>query len=391
MACERDAGVGWAADGSDGEKMTTRYQAGTRISEYLLEAILGGGAFGEVWRARHHVWHDQEVAIKLPTAPEYVRYLQHEGNVVHKLRHPNIVSVLGLDPYADQPYMIMELVRGPDVAALIRDHPKGLPLALARNVLLGMLRAMRAAHAAGVLHRDLKPSNVMLQLGGRAAATATADDVRVTDFGLASGAGADTLRSLAQSVAIGSAGSDLVGTLAYMAPEVRDGQRPHDAKSDLYSIGVILFEMLIGERPAGADSPMVLRGEVPVALDRVFRMLYTRHERRPESADAVLRELNSEPLGAIRPGPAAAMRTEQGAPLPPTPSVPGTVASHLRSVRDQKCPLCSHRNEAGSQFCVKCATQLVTVVRRCPKCEAYPGPLDRYCIFCGAALPAAEA
>ena len=82
-------------------------QEGDRISNYILEARLGAGSFGEVWRARHHVFGDI-VAIKIPTDTQYVRNLQREGVAVHGLQHPNIVRAIDLDPYADPPYYVME-------------------------------------------------------------------------------------------------------------------------------------------------------------------------------------------------------------------------------------------------------------------------------------------
>src|SRR3982751_4938952 len=90
-----------------------------RISEYVLDAKLGGGTFGEVWKARHHVWVDQHVAVKIPTDPMYVRNLQTEGTAVHGLVHPNIVRAMGFDPYADPPYLIMEYVPGASLRTLI--------------------------------------------------------------------------------------------------------------------------------------------------------------------------------------------------------------------------------------------------------------------------------
>src|SRR5256885_15801925 len=90
-----------------------------RISEYLLDAKVGGGTFGEVWRARHHVWHDQLVAIKIPTDMQYVRNLQREGAAIHGLVHPNIVRAMGFDPYADPPYLVMEYVPGSSLRPLI--------------------------------------------------------------------------------------------------------------------------------------------------------------------------------------------------------------------------------------------------------------------------------
>src|SRR3954471_19586365 len=92
---------------------------GQRVGEYVLDAKIGGGTFGEVWRAHHHVWVDQLVAIKIPTDTQYVRALQREGVAIHGLIHPNIVRAMGFDPYADPPYLTMEYVPGASLRALI--------------------------------------------------------------------------------------------------------------------------------------------------------------------------------------------------------------------------------------------------------------------------------
>ena len=356
--------------------MSNRYAAGQRVSEYTLEAPIAAGAFGEVWRARHHLWRDQEVAIKLATSPEFARYLQREGLVVHKLQHPNIVRVIGLDPFADPPYLVMELVRGPSLNTVLNEQRTGLPVDLAVHVLRGVLRATGAAHAAGVLHRDLKPANVMLHLEGRPVALASSDDVRVGDFGLGQGAPDGTM-SIEQSLSL-QRDAKLVGTLAYLAPEVRDGSRPHDARADLYAIGVMMFELLTGERPAGAELPGSVRAHISSALDGVFSRLYARYDRRFTSASEALDQLTI----ATAPRPTATSPASLSRAAPPKPAATTT---RVRSAT--RCPKCGHQGAAGAQFCVMCATQLVVQVRRCPKCNGYPGIDDRYCIHCGAALP----
>ncbi|MCH7719566.1 MAG: protein kinase, partial [Planctomycetes bacterium] len=103
-------------------------KTGDRISNYILEAPVGAGSFGQVWRARHHMF-DEVVAIKIPTDSQYVRNLQREGVAVHGLRHPNIVRAIDLDPYADPPYFIMEYVDGPSLRQALEAHPDGLPIA----------------------------------------------------------------------------------------------------------------------------------------------------------------------------------------------------------------------------------------------------------------------
>src|SRR5580765_9090396 len=111
-----------------------------RVSEYILDTRLGGGTFGEVWRAHHHIWADQLVAIKIPTDPQYVRNLQHEGAAIHGLTHPNIVRAIGFDPYADPPYLVMEYVPGTSLRQFISQRSLGIPDAVAvmRQVLAGL-------------------------------------------------------------------------------------------------------------------------------------------------------------------------------------------------------------------------------------------------------------
>src|SRR5436190_16589625 len=116
-----------------------------RISEYLLDAKVGGGTFGEVWRARHHVWHDQLVAIKIPTDSQYVRNLQREGVAIHGLVHPGIVRALGFDPYHDPPYLIMEYVPGTSLRPLIQQ--RGLSIEQAVEVMRQVLAGLAHAHA----------------------------------------------------------------------------------------------------------------------------------------------------------------------------------------------------------------------------------------------------
>src|SRR5437016_14385123 len=97
-------------------------KAGERISEYILVEPIGAGTFGQVWKAHHHIWKDQWVAIKVPTDTQYVRNLQKEGAAVHGLRHINVVRAIGLDPYADPPYFVMEYVDGASLREVIKAH-----------------------------------------------------------------------------------------------------------------------------------------------------------------------------------------------------------------------------------------------------------------------------
>src|SRR3954466_14314557 len=131
-----------------------------RISEYVLDAELGGGAFGEVWRARHHVWVDQLVAIKIPTDSQFVRALQREGVAIHGLMHPNIVRAMGFDPYADPPYLTMEYVPGTSLRPLVQK--KKLTPADTIAVMRQVLAGLGHAHQQGLVHRDVKPENILV-------------------------------------------------------------------------------------------------------------------------------------------------------------------------------------------------------------------------------------
>lgn len=336
---------------------------GDRINNYLLEERVGMGSFGEVWRARHHVFGDM-VAIKVPTDAEFVRNLQREGVAVHGLRHPNIVRAIDLDPYADPPYLIMEYVDGPSLREVIDKHKNGLPIDATVVILRGVLGALFAAHEAGLIHRDIKPANLLLNHPLESIATVTQRSVKVTDFGLGQ-AGGVTTNSLMQSGSIlTSEGRSIAGTLAYMSPEQKEGG-DIDARSDLYACGIVLFEMLTGGRPHGTDLPSALRPEVPPHLDEVFRRSYTRLERRYPSAQQMLDALEAD-TGPSRGGP----------PIWVPPDA------------EPKCPGCDTAVHRDDQFCIKCGRQLVASVPRCPnaECRAYVHTRDRYCVFCGADL-----
>src|SRR6201746_962607 len=127
--------------------------ANQRVGEYVLDQKVGGGAFGEVWRAHHHVWTDQLVAIKIPTDPQFLRNLQREGVAIHGLVHPNIVRAIGFDPYAQVPYLAMEYVPGNSLRALIQKRNLPIPdaVAIMRQVLMGL----SYAHKANLVHRDV--------------------------------------------------------------------------------------------------------------------------------------------------------------------------------------------------------------------------------------------
>lgn len=340
-------------------------QVGDRINNYLLEEQVGMGTFGQVWRARHHVFNER-VAIKIPTDSRYVRHLQQEGMAIHGLSHPNIVRAIDLDPYADPPYLIMEYVDGLSLKQHIERHGGGLPIDPAVAILYGVLTALDAAHQANVIHRDIKPANILIA-GGPDLEPMLPSRVKVTDFGL--GRRPEGAGSILQSGSLAAEARRVVGTLAYMSPEQRDGA-PLDARSDLYSLGIVLHEMLTGVLPQGSDLPSSIRADVPRWLDRLFERCYTGRDRRFASA-AQMREV----IERYAPAAAAWDRTAgQGSP-------------GLRQAGGRwQCAHCNGQVNPADQFCIHCGRQLVAHVPRCPTCHAYVGRTDNFCILCGTDL-----
>ena len=279
---------------------------GARIGEYVLDAFLGRGGFGEVWSADHHELPDRRVAIKVPHSPDSVAMLRREGKVLATLDHPGIARVLGIDTTHEPPYCVIELIEGGSLADRLESEG---PLApdVARDVIVELLGVLEYAHERGIIHRDIKPENVLVTTEG---------SLRLTDFGFAhslTGVSMQLSTSLAPSVA------SFAGTIAYVAPEVRDGEETIDGRADLYSLGILFFELLTGRRPAGPEVPSELRDELPEWCDRVFRRLCARRDRRFPSAararEAIIHVSASEP-----PPSSSDDAIEDAAPTPPANS-----------------------------------------------------------------------
>jgi serine/threonine protein kinase len=255
------------------------YQSKQRVGEYVLDELAGQSAYAEEWRAHHHMWSDQLAIVKIPTDPEYVNNLRQEGIRVHRLVHPNIICPLGFDPNANPPYLITEYVKGETLRTWI--NGKRLTVTQSVNILRQVLEALQFGHERQVIHGDVRPENILLDASAESNDFARTGSVKVTDFGVGSAATAMlTKEAAAKAQSQGSA-------LAYVAPEQRDGAAP-DVKSDIYAVGVVLFEMLTGERPTGAELPSELNPQVPTWLDDAFRKSYARRERRFDSARAFI-------------------------------------------------------------------------------------------------------
>jgi eukaryotic-like serine/threonine-protein kinase len=257
--------------------------AGTRLGPYEITGPLGSGGMGEVYKARD-MRLDREVAIKvLPasfaTDADRLQRFETEAKATGQLNHPNVVSVYDVGTHEDAPYLVTELLDGQTLRERLASGP--MPLRKALQIGVDVAHGLAAAHARGIVHRDLKPENLFLTRDGR---------VKILDFGLAKAtapasagpaAGASAAATALQPTDPGT----VLGTIGYMSPEQVRGQ-PADARSDLFAVGTILYEMLSGARPFARDSAAdtmaaILNAEppefsrtaapVPPAVDRVIR------------------------------------------------------------------------------------------------------------------------
>jgi len=218
--------------------------SGTRLGTYEIVALIGSGGMGEVYRARD-LKLKRDIAIKvLPETtagdPDRRARFEREAQSIAALSHPNIVTIHSVEEAGGVLFLTMEYVEGKPLSDLIVKG--GLPLTQILNLAIPLADAISAAHQKGITHRDLKPANVMVGADGR---------VKVLDFGLAK-------LMEASSVEVGVTGlptealtgeGRIVGTVSYMSPEQAEG-KAIDHRSDLFSLGVILYEVATGDRPS---------------------------------------------------------------------------------------------------------------------------------------------
>lgn len=265
----------------------------TDLGSYRLETLLGRGGMGAVYRAMDERLQ-RSVAVKhLPPAAagseERRQRFRREALALARLSHPAIVQIFDLVDSADGDWIVMELVQGPTLGTLLEDGPLPLPqvLEMGRQVAEGLAEA----HDQGILHRDLKADNVMLHRSGHA---------KILDFGLAKG-----LEDHLDDASLSGSGQ-ILGTIHAMSPEQARGLNL-DARSDLFSLGVLLYEMTTGERPFKASTPLATlqqiiqephgtvsahRVEAPGSLSKLIdRLLEKSPQHRPSSARSVALEL----------------------------------------------------------------------------------------------------
>jgi serine/threonine-protein kinase len=273
-------GAGGAATVPEGA--TTVAQPPPTIPGYELQEILGRGGMGEVWRAKQ-ISLQRMVAVKvlpprLAKDPEFVARFEKEAHALAALGHPNIIQIIDRGVSGDHYYFVMELVTGKTLREIISS---GRPTpADALKIAVQIARAIDHAHSQHVIHRDLKPENILIDEHGH---------VKVADFGLAG------MRGTQKNVEL-TATSVAMGTVNYMAPEQRRDAKNVDHRADIYSFGVMLYELLTGELPIGRFKlpSERIRGLDKRLDDVVARTLETEIDARPERAGWVAQAL--EPL-----------------------------------------------------------------------------------------------
>ena len=285
---------------------------GARMGPYEILSPLGAGGMGEVYKARD-TRLGRTVAIKvLPdhlSSPEARQRLEREAKTISALSHPHICALYDVGREGETEYLVMEYLEGETLADRLR---KGaLPIAHVLRFGADIASALEAAHARGIVHRDLKPANVMLTRSG----------VKLLDFGLAKilepANPAGGLTAAPTEAGDLTREGTILGTLAYMAPEQVEG-KPADARTDIFALGVVLYEMATGKKAFSGTSHASLLSNVltaepppissqqpasPAALDRIVRVCLAKDPSdRWQSAHDVGLQLDSTPEGALEPG-----------------------------------------------------------------------------------------
>jgi eukaryotic-like serine/threonine-protein kinase len=294
----------------------SRLQPGTALGPYRVDALIGAGGMGEVYRGRDSKLN-RDIALKV--LPESLTHdsdrlarFTREANVLASLNHPNIAAIYGFEDGGDVHALVLELVEGPTLADRIARGPLALPEAL--SIARQIADALAAAHEHGVIHRDLKPANIKVRDDGT---------VKVLDFGLAKPFQDNRPPdSSSQSPSVMSpvvtAMGVILGTAAYLSPEQAKG-RPAGKRSDVWAFGCVLYEMLTGTRAFGGEDVSdtlasvlksqpdwtALPNETPAAIRRLLRRsLEKDHSRRlSDLADARLEIDDAQALAGTEPLP----------------------------------------------------------------------------------------
>jgi serine/threonine-protein kinase len=286
---------------------------GKTIGHCRIERKLGQGGMGAVYLA-HHAGLNKPLAFKVLAAhlasnPEYIARFKREARLAARLEHPNVVQIFDVGEEQGVHYITMQYVEGKSLDALLKERKKlsvGEAVAATKRV----AAALSAAHKLGIVHRDIKPANVLLSKEGA---------IKVADFGLARDT--DSNRSISET-------GQIVGTPYYMSPEQAQGERV-DFRSDLYSLGSMLYHMATGQRAFEGDTPLSIvvkhvsaepvppqeiDPSLPDALCALIaRLMKKKPEERPASADDLIKELDAVRTAAPKGGAVPKRSTRRAA------------------------------------------------------------------------------
>jgi serine/threonine protein kinase len=329
---------------------------GAKLDGFVIEGVVGGGAFGTVYRAVQ-LGLDRPVAFKVPTMeiavdPVMAKRFAREARAAARIQHPGVVAIYAVGELPDsRPYLAMQLLEGEPLDAILKDGP--VPVTRALGLARQIASALSETHAAGVVHRDLKPTNIMWRRDRNGD-----DRLTLVDFGIAvcKPGNADATR-------LTSGG--LIGTPHYMSPEQAHGEMV-DARADIYALGCLLFELITATTPFEGSGFEVLLAhlgrppprpsdrnpDIPEVVDQlVLAMMAKKPDERVPTADAVV-ELIDEALAVFEREPTppdhpparprtkrtTAARTRKDRPALPRPATTVTLATAMQAAADTFVP-----------------------------------------------------
>lgn len=265
-------------------------EVAAQFPELEVMELIGVGGMGAVYKARQ-TRLDRFVALKLLSAnlaedPAFAERFNREGRVLARLNHPHIVSVYDFGTRGPFLYLLMEHVDGINLREAMQagDFPPNDCLALVQNI----CEALKFAHEEGILHRDIKPENILLNSRGQ---------VKIADFGLAKLVGDDKR----EDITLTNQGA-VMGTLHYMAPEQMETPNDIDQRADIYSLGVVFYELLTGELPLGKFGPPSDKSPMDPRLDAVvMRALERKRERRYQKVGDIKTEVDAISQSGLQP------------------------------------------------------------------------------------------
>ena len=241
------------------------FRSGENVGPYRIIEQLGQGGMATVFKAYHPAL-DRHVAIKamhpaFMQDPQFLARFEREARVVASLDHPNIVPIYDFAQQGGQPYLVMKFVEGQTLKAVL--DSRSLTQAEILHVVKAVGAALGYAHKRGVLHRDIKPSNILLTADGQ---------VYLADFGLA---------RIAEAGQSSLSGDQLLGTPHYISPEQARGERDLDQGTDIYSLGIVLYQLTVGRVPFNADTPF------SIIHDHIYTPLPMPRETHPEMSESL--------------------------------------------------------------------------------------------------------